>query len=92
MRDYGISNEENLKLIEFCRNATDQEKRVILEITKKIYPGISLQLYKNLTTGIGYDRLSKETPIRMQRKDFQGYRRRCLKEIYDFLNHEGEYV
>lgn len=86
MKDYGISDEENLRLIKFCRNATDEEKEIILQVTNEVYPSISIQLYKNLTTGIGYDRLSKEEPIRMQRKDFQGYRRKCLKKIYDFLS------
>lgn len=88
MKDYRISAEENQRLIEFCRNATAEEKKVILEIARDVYPPISDQLYENLTTGIGYDRLSKEEPIRMQRKDFQGYRRKCLKMIYDFLKQE----
>lgn len=85
MKDYGISYEENLRLIKFCQNAADEERENILQITREVYPSISIPLYKNLTTGLGYDRLSKEEPIRMQRKDFYGYRRKCLKEIYDFL-------
>ena len=90
MEDYGISKSENLKLIKFCRNATCEEKEIILQIARRVYPSISIQLYENLTTGIGYDRLSKKTTIHMQRKDFQGYRRKCLKEIYDFLKHKVE--
>lgn len=85
LKDYGISEVEYSKLIKFCRNATYEEKAIILEIAKLVYPSISIPLYKNLTTGLGYDRLSKEEPIRMQRKDFQGYRRKCLKMIHDFL-------
>ena len=85
LKDYGISEVEYSKLVKFCQNATDEEKAIILEITKLVYPSISIPLYKNLTTGLGYDRLSKEEPIRMQRKDFQGYRRKCLKMIHDFL-------
>ena len=88
LKDYGISKEQYSDLIKFCRNATAKEKKNILEITKSVYPSISIPLYKNLTTGLGYDRLSKEEPIRMQRKDFQGYRRKCLKMIYDFLKQE----
>lgn len=88
LKDYGVSKEEYSKLIKFCRNATDKEKKIILEIAKSVYPSISIPLYKNLTTGIGYDRLSKDEPIQMQRKDFQGYRRKCLKMIHDFLKQE----
>lgn len=88
LKDYSISKEEYSKLIKFCRNATDKEKKIILEIAKSVYPSISIPLYKNLTTGIGYDRLSKDEPIQMQRKDFQGYRRKCLKMIHDFLKQE----
>mgnify|MGYP005780956181 FL=1 len=85
LKDYGISGEEYSKLIKFCRNATDEEKTIILQVANEVYSSISIPLYKNLTTGLGYDRLSKEEPIRMQRKDFQGYRRKCLKMIHDFL-------
>lgn len=90
MKDYGISSEENRRLIEFCRNATAEEKNMILEITRDVYPSISYQLYENLTTGIGYDRLSKREPIRIPRNDFQGYRRKCLKMIYDFISKRGK--
>lgn len=89
MSDYGISKEENDKLLEYCKNATNEEKRIIWNICKMVYPAIASQLFKNLTTGIGYDNLCKKEPIRMQRKDFQGYRRKTLKELYDFLSRKG---
>ena len=89
MSDYGISCEETQKLVSFCRNADEKEKEIIKKISESVYPEIAEQLFLNLTTGIGYDNLCKKDPIRMQRKDFQGYRRKALKKLYDFINKEG---
>ena len=90
MSDYGISADETQRLISFCRNADEKEKDIIRRISESVYPAIGKQLFWNLTTGIGYDNLSKIEPIRMQRKDFQGYRRKTLKELYDFMKENGE--
>lgn len=89
MSDYGISKSENEKLLEYCRNADEAKKRTLLKIAERVYPEIAVQLFENLTTGIGYDNLCKREPIRMQRKDFQGYRRKTLKELYDFIKRTG---
>lgn len=89
MSDYSISEEETQRLVNFCRNADEEERKIIKEISESVYPDIAEQLFLNLTTGIGYDNLCKKDPIRMQRKDFQGYRRKTLKELYDFINKEG---
>lgn len=90
MKDYGISVEETQRLVNFCRNADGEDRKIIKEISEMVYPYIADQLFWNLTTGIGYDNLCKLKPIRMQRKDFQGYRRKVLKELYDFMNRKGE--
>lgn len=91
MSDYGISVEETQRLVNFCRNAGEKEREIIKRISEAVYPCIADQLFCNLTTGIGYDNLCKLKPIRMQRKDFQGYRRKVLKELYDFINGKGEF-
>ena len=91
MSDYGISVEETQRLVNFCRNAGEKEREIIKRISEAVYPCIAKQLFCNLTTGIGYDNLCKLKPIRMQRKDFQGYRRKVLKELYDFMNRKGEF-
>ena len=91
MSDYGISVEETQRLVEFYRNADEEEREMIKRISESVYPCIANQLFCNLTTGIGYDNLCKLKPIRMQRKDFQGYRRKVLKELYDFINEKGEF-
>lgn len=90
MSDYGISVEETQRLVNFCRNAGEKEREMIKRISEAVYPCIANQLFCNLTKGIGYDNLCKLKPIRMQRKDFQGYRRKVLKDLYDFMNTKGE--
>lgn len=85
MKDYGISPEKNEALENFCRNARGREQVIVLRMAQDTYPFIASQIFINLTIGIGYDRLSMDKWIPMQRKDFQGYRRKTLKLLNDFL-------
>ena len=80
LKDYGISKEEGGKIISYCRKAKGYEQELILKAAQSVYPEIAAQLFANLTTGIGYDNISKWNHIPMQRKDFQGYRRRTIEE------------
>ena len=84
LKDYGISREEAKKIEEYCRKATGYEQDLILQAAQSVYPEIAQFLFVNLTTGIGYDNISKICHIPMQRKDFQGYRRKTI-ETYSRL-------
>ena len=42
-------------------------------------------LFFSLITGIGYDYISKRYWIPIARKDFQGYRRKVLDEMYRWI-------
>lgn len=85
MKDYGISEQRGKELEHFCMNATGQEQEIVLRMAQDSYESIAAQLFASLTVGVGYDRQAKCQWLPMQRKDFQGYRRKTLKLIHDFL-------
>ena len=85
MKDYGISKQRREELENFCKNATGQKQELVLRMAQDSYSPIAAQLFASLTVGVGYDRQAKCQWLPMQRKDFQGYRRKTLKLIHDFL-------
>lgn len=91
LKDYGISEEESKKILAICKNATGYEQHLLLHAAQSVYPEIAKFLFINLTTGIGYDNISKTCYIPMQRKDFQGYRRKTMYRYYELLKLHGKF-
>lgn len=85
MSDYSMTEQEVKSLLEYCRAAGAKEQVIILKAAQTANEGISIPLLVNLTSGVGYDRLSMWYEIPMQRKDFQGYRRKSLKVLNDLI-------
>lgn len=50
---------------------------------------IAPYLFLNLTTGLGYDRMGN---IPMQRKDFQGYRRKTIETYNRYMMLNGKQI
>ena len=50
---------------------------------------IAPYLFLNLTTGLGYDRMGN---IPMQRKDFQGYRRKTIETYNRYMILNGKQI
>ena len=89
MKDYGISHEDGKKIVEYCRTATGYEQHLILQAAQEVYPEIAPYLFFSLTTGIGYDRMGN---IPMQRKDFQGYRRKTIETYNRYMMLNGKQI
>lgn len=87
LKDYGISQEDEQKILAYCRTATGYYQCLILEAAQKTYPEIAPYLFINLTTGLGYNRMGK---IPMQRKDFQGYRRKAIAILRDLIKSQQD--
>ena len=83
LKDYGLSEEDVGKIVSYCRKAKDYEQRLLLEAAQDTYPEM------NLTTGIGYDRMGN---IPMQRKDFQGYRRKTIETYNRYMILNGKQI
>lgn len=80
--DYGLTMKDAEKVETYCRNAEGQAQDLILQTAREVYPGLAKYLFFSLTTGIGYTKMGE---VPMQRKDFQGYRRKCIAVLSDRL-------
>ena len=89
MRDYGITSEESKKIEKYCKEATGYDQQLILQAAQEVYPEIAPYLFLNLTTGLGYDRMGN---IPMQRKDFQGYRRKTIETYNRYMILNGKQI
>ena len=82
MKDYGLSYEDWKKIEKYCKTATGYDQQLILQAAQEVYPEIAPYLFMNLTTGLGYHRMGN---IPMQRKDFQGYRRKTIETYNRYM-------
>ena len=89
LRDYGITREEGKKIEEYCKHADGYDQQLILQAAQEVYPEIAPYLFLNLTTGLGYDRMGN---IPMQRKDFQGYRRKTIETYNRYMILNGKQI
>lgn len=85
LRDYGINEQEAEELLNYCRFAGAMEQKIVLKAAQMANDSIAVPIFVNLTTGIGYDRLNDWIEIPMQRKDFQGYRRKALSVLRSLI-------
>lgn len=89
LQDYGITYEEGKKIEKYCKKARDYDQQLILQAAQEVYPEIAPYLFLNLTTGLGYDRMGN---IPMQRKDFQGYRRKTIETYNRYMILNGKCI
>ena len=89
LKDYGITDSDAKKIVSFCRSATGYDQQLILQAAQEVYPEIAPYLFMNLTTGLGYDRMGN---IPMQRKDFQGYRRKTIETYNRYMMLNGKQI
>lgn len=89
LKDYGLSEEDVGKIVSYCRKAKGYEQRLLLEAAQEVYPEIAPYLFINLTTGLGYDRMQITF---MQRKDFQGYRRKTIETYNRYMLLNGKQI
>ena len=89
IKDYGITYEERKRIEQYCKKARDYDQQLILQAAQEVYPEIAPYLFLNLTTGLGYDRMGN---IPMQRKDFQGYRRKTIETYNRYLVLNGKQI
>lgn len=89
LKDYGITPEMSKKIEAYCKTAKDYDQQLILHAAQEVYPAIAPHLFFSLTTGVGYDRMGN---IPMQRKDFQGYRRKTIETYNRYMMLNGKQI
>lgn len=90
MSDYCLTKKDIRRLMEYCKAVGIQQQDIILKAAQITNESIAVPLFINLTTGMGYDKISQCYEIPMKRDDFQGYRRKALSVLHDLIRaHQG---
>lgn len=87
-KNYGMDEAEVRYIKDFCRNANEDEKKIIKNALSELQPYISPYVYCSLVDNISYDIMSAKNYIYMGKGDFYGHRRqgmaaikRCMKDV-----------
>lgn len=94
LKDYGISEEYAKKIRAYCKDARGEKQKMILEAAQEACPDIASEIFFSLTTGAGYDTITKKNKqyIPMKRDDFQAYKRKAMEELDRKLRWNGIYL
>lgn len=84
--NYGLNKEQCAEIKMFCRKPEREprDKRIIETACALSNENIKEPLFKSLTLGLSYDKLSARQYIPLSRVDFYGYQRRALFYVYLF--------
>ena len=76
-----MSEKEVRYVKDFCRNANDEEKKIIKYALSELQPYISPYVYCSLVDNISYDIMSVKNYIYIGKGDFYGHRRQGMAAI-----------
>lgn len=79
------SNVIPIAIVKFCKEARGEDLVLLLRAAVLTNEDIAAELFTCLKLGIGYEVIYKKHWIPMQRKDFQGYRRKTLETVERLL-------
>lgn len=89
---YGLTYNEVKKIEDKCKNAKGRELELLLLAAESAYAELAQYLFFSLTSGLGYDNISKICNIPIGRKDFYGYRRRTIYLYNSYMILEGHAI
>ena len=81
-KDYGMSKRERKIVDKFCSHANGYDLMVIKIAINSANPSIENALYKSIVHKQSYAKQSMRDYIPIGEKDFYGYRRKAICEIY----------
>lgn len=79
--DYGITDDEKRRILDFCRNASVEERKIVKTALADINPYIQQYVYESLVNNLSYDDLCKKADIYMCAVDFYAYRRKGMAAV-----------
>lgn len=88
-KDYGISENEIPYIIDFCRNANEEQKKIIKDALAILQPYIAPYVYYSLVDNMSYDDLYAKHCLYISKVDFYAYRRKGMAEIKDAIISNG---
>ena len=91
LSDHGVPPEDEPRLRKMCRTATGYNLDLLRHAIVSAAPGIEKSILDSLTTGKGYETLSKKEYIPATKADFYAYQRKALAEFYRMLRLFGRW-
>lgn len=79
--DYGMNEKEAMYILDFCRNATQEQKFLIKNALSELQPYIAPYVYFSLVDNLSYERMCQKDYIYMGKGDFYAYRRKGMAAI-----------
>lgn len=79
--DYGITEKEVRYIKDFCRNANDEERKIIRNAISELQPYIAPYVYFSLVKNMSYEDICAKNYIFMGKGDFYGHRRQGMESI-----------
>lgn len=80
--DYGITEEEKNYILNFCRNANEEQRKLIKNALAELQPYIAPYVYFSLVDNLSYEDICKKDYLYIGKGDFYGHRRygmECIK-------------
>ena len=90
-KDYGLTQEEVKKILEWCKKPSFEENVLLLECAKKAHEYIFNDIYFSLVKGLSYEKIDHKTYQACYKGDFYGYRRKTLALFRDALIERKRY-
>lgn len=86
MKDYLITDCRKKELVQFCRNADNEDLIMILQAAIQSNSGLASKLFITLTEGCGYDKICTFASVPARKTDYQAYLRKALKILNDIAD------
>ncbi len=91
MSDYGISDEDSKKMLDYCQSMNTEERLRLFQCAITSAPGLEIVVYESLVTGAGYRTITKRgRNIPIKEDDFYAYRRKTLAAFCKQISKRGE--
>lgn len=84
-KDYGMSKKERKIVEKFCSNASGCDLMVIKVAIDSTNKSIAKELHNSIVLKQSYAKQSMRNYIPIGEKDFYGYRRKAMYEIYQAI-------
>ena len=84
-KDYGMSKRERKIVEKFCSNASGCDLMVIKIAIDSANKSIAKELYNSIVLKQSYAKQTMRNYIPIGEKDFYGYRRKAIHEIYQAI-------
>ena len=84
-KDYGITDHEKRYILDFCRNADEDEKLIIKNALSDLNPYVAPYVFYSLVENLSYEDICAKNYLYIGKGDFYGHRRQGMAAIKRWL-------